>query len=51
MRGFQPDVSDWETGKKLPDTATLIRIGEALNVPVGYFYTDLEQPTDINNNL
>jgi len=45
IHGFQPDISDWELNKRLPDTLSLIRLAEALNVPVGYIYTDEEQPS------
>jgi transcriptional regulator with XRE-family HTH domain len=35
-----PRVNQYERGKHTPDTSTLSKLGEVLNVPVAYFFAD-----------
>lgn len=35
-----PRVNQYERGKHTPDTGTLLRLGQVLDVPVPYFFAD-----------
>jgi transcriptional regulator with XRE-family HTH domain len=37
-----PRINQYERGKHTPDTSTLGKLGEVLDVPVAYFYADDE---------
>jgi transcriptional regulator with XRE-family HTH domain len=37
-----PRVNQYERGKHTPDTSTLGKLGQVLNVPVAYFYAEDE---------
>jgi len=38
-----PRVNQYKRGKHTPDTSTLGKLGEVLNVPIAYFYAEDEQ--------
>ena len=37
-----PRINQYERGKHTPDTSTLGKLGEVLNLPVAYFFADEE---------
>lgn len=38
-----PRVNQYERGKHTPDTSTLGKLGQVLNVPIAYFYAEDEE--------
>lgn len=37
-----PRINQYERGKHTPDTSTLAKLGEVLNVPIAYFFANDE---------
>lgn len=40
--GASPRINQYERGKHTPDTSTLGKLGEVLNLPIAYFFADDE---------
>lgn len=40
LGNHQADISNWETGKYVPQTISILRLSQTLKIRVEYFYTD-----------
>lgn len=46
-----PRINQYERGKHTPDTSTLAKLGQVLDVPVSYFFADDDDLADLITNF